>query len=322
MSKTKKLLAILLGMVMVFALAACGDGESSEPAESSAVSEDTATSEESATTEESTEESSEEAEGTAATGQINVISREEGSGTRGAFIEITGVEADDTDNTTPNAAIQNGTNNVMTYVAGDPQSIGYISMGSLNETVKAVNVDGVELTDEAVLSGDYPVSRPFNIVYKEDQIDEVTQDFINFILSKDGQDLAADADVLAAESDAAPYEKSGDFEGTIRVQGSTSVDTYMQALEEAYKAVQPGVNFDHTANGSGAGITAAIDGNADIGMASREIKQEELDKGLTDQAIAIDGIAVIVSPENGTENLTLEQIRQIFTGEVENWDDL
>lgn len=314
---TKKLVAILLGMVMVFALAACGNGETNESAESSeVVSEDTAT-------DESAEGSTDDAgEATAATGQINVISREEGSGTRGALVEITGVEADDVDNTTPNAAIQNGTNNVMTYVAGDAQSIGYISMGSLNDTVKALSVDGAEITDENVISGDYPVSRPFNIVYKEEQIDDLTKDFISFILSKEGQDIAAEADVLAYDSNAAAYEKADDFEGTIRVQGSTSVDHYMQMLQEAYKELQPGVNFDHTANGSGAGITAAIDGNADIGMASREIKQEELDEGLTGAAIAIDGIAVIVSPENPTENLTLEQIRQIFTGEIENWDDL
>ena len=314
MTKSKKLLAIILGMIMVFALAACGGGEKTEESKEESKTEESAK-------EESKEESSEVAGGKA-TGAINVVSREEGSGTRGAFTEITGVTKDKVDNTTPNAAIQNGTNNVMTYVAGDAQSIGYISLGSLDESVKALKVDGVEATEENVAAEKYPVSRPFNICYKEDKLSDLAKDFIAFIMSKEGQELALKEGVVPADAAAKPYEKAGDMEGEIIVQGSTSVAPYMEVLEEAYMALHPGVKFNHTANGSGEGIKAAIEEIADIGMASRELKQEELDQGVTPKAIAIDGIAVIVSPENPTEDITLEQIRQIFTGEVENWDDL
>ncbi|MDD7593058.1 MAG: substrate-binding domain-containing protein [Peptoniphilaceae bacterium] len=317
-STFKKILGALFAMILVVGLAACGNGNNSS---TEAAGGDTSAAEETTAPAETSEEGA--ATGSLPNGEINVVSREEGSGTRGAFVEITGVEQDKTDNTYEGAIVQNGTDLVMTYVAGDARSIGYISLGSLNDTVKAVPVDGVEATEENVVNNTYALKRPFNIVYKEDKLTDLTKDFLAFIESKEAQDMAADAGVIAAFSDAKPYEgKDANLEGTIRVQGSTSVDPYMQKIEEAYKAIHTGVKFDHTANGSGAGIQAAIDDNADIGMASREVKQEELDQGLTAKAIAIDGICVIVAPENGVATLSMDQIKGIFTGEVRNWEDV
>lgn len=327
MTKSKKLLGIILAMVMVLSLAACGgDEESSE-----SVSE-TSTTEES--TSESSESTSEEGGDTAAVeGPIYAVTREDGSGTRGAFTEVLGmveevedangemVEVDTIGETLP---VQAGTNEVMTYVAGEPGAIGYISLGSLNDTVKAVNVDGVEATEENVTNESYPISRPFNIAINGtlDEQEAHVQDFINFIFSEEGQAIVGENDVVPVDSAAPAYEGDGSAEGTIRVQGSTSVDPVMVALEEAYVELNPGVSFDHTANGSGAGMTAAIEGNADIGMASREVKEEELAEGLEAKAIAIDGIAVIVNNENPIEELTTDQIKDIFEGNVVNWEDL
>lgn len=320
-STWKKILGALFAMILVVGLAACGNGNNeTTEAPATETTEETTGAEAATAADEATEAAQ---TGTLPTGEINVVSREEGSGTRGAFTEITGVAEDDNDNTYQNAVIQNGTDLVMTYVSGDPRSIGYISLGSLNDTVKAVPVDGVEATEENVVNDTYTLKRPFNIVYKEDKLTDLTKDFIAFIESKDAQDMAADAGVIAAFADAQPYTgQDANLEGTIRVQGSTSVDPYMQKIEEAYQAIHAGVKFDHTANGSGAGIQAAIDDNADIGMASREIKQEELDQGLTGKAIAIDGIAVIVAPDNGVATLSMAQIKGIFTGEVRNWEDV
>lgn len=313
MKNTKKILSLLLALAMVVTLAACGnkDGGSKESSSEAPAS--------------STAESSSEApkESTAMEGTINVISREEGSGTRGAFVEITGVQKDKQDMTKADAAIQNGTDQVITYVASDAKSIGYISLGSLNDTVKAVKINDVEATEENVLNDSYKLKRPFNIAYKAEEKDnEVTADFMKFIMSKEGQALAADSGVIAADSAAAAYEKGKDLKGKIRIEGSTSVTPYMEKLMEAYKKLQLGVTFDFTSNGSGAGIQAVIDGNANIGMASRAIKDEETKAGVEATAIAIDGIAVIVAPDNACESLTLDQVRQIYTGEITDWAKL
>lgn len=310
MSPLKKILTFVLAATLVVSLGACG----SEPAPAQESSSQAQSQADAAS-------SSEAPKAAAMTGVINVVSREEGSGTRGAFTEITGVVQDKKDMTKPDAAIQNSTDQVITYVSGDKASIGYISLGSLNDTVKAVKVDGAEATEENVLSGTYPVKRPFNIVYKAG-VNEQTKDFISFIMSKEGQDLAKDSKVIAKDSNAKPYAKSKDFSGSIRIQGSTSVTPYMEKLMEAYKKVQPGIKFDFTSNGSGAGITSTINDEADLGMASREIKKEELDKGLTAQAIALDGIAVIIHKENPTESLAMGQLKDIFTGKVTQWDEL
>lgn len=310
MSTLKKFVTTVLAAVLVISLAACG----SEPAPEKESSTE-------AKSEANQGSSSEAPKEAGMTGVINVVSREEGSGTRGAFTEITGIVQDKKDMTKADAAIQNSTDQVLTYVSGDKASIGYISLGSLNDTVKAVKVDGAVATEENVINGSYPVKRPFNIVYKEG-VNEQTKDFISFIMSKEGQDLAKESKVIAKEADAKPYEKTKDFTGSIRIQGSTSVTPYMEKLMEAYKKVQPQIKFDFTSNGSGAGITSTINDEADLGMASREIKKEELDQGLTAQAIALDGIAVVIHKENPTESLEMSQLKDIFTGAVTQWEEL
>ncbi len=320
MTKTKKLLAVLCAFVFAIALTACGEGNKKESSStaSGSTSESVAASTESKA-------SSEEKKGegkTEAKGEINVVSREEGSGTRGAFTEITKVAEGKEDKTFQGATIVNSTNAVTTYVAKDKNSIGYISLGSLNDTVKAAKVEGVEATEENVVNGSYKVKRPFNIAYKEDKLDATGKDFINYIMSKEGQALAKESDVIAMDANAKPYAKSGDVKGKISIQGSTSVTPYMEKLMEAYKKVQPGVEFNFTSNGSGAGIKAVISGEAMIGMASREVKDEEKKEGVTPKQIATDGIAIIVHKENACNDLTLEQIKNIFTGSVRDWGEL
>lgn len=255
---------------------------------------------------------------------INVITREDGSGTRGAFTEITGVLVEDgeteSDNTYAGATIQNSTNGVMTTVSGDPTSIGYISLGSLNDTVKAVNIGGIEPSTETVQDGSYEIARPFNIAYK-DELSEAAQDFWTFVMSAEGQELVVGEGYVEAVTDAPAYEAAEGLSGNVSVVGSTSVTPVMEVLAEEYSNLNPDVTIDITSNGSSAGMTAAMDGSADIGMASRELKEEELAE-LTSEPLAIDGIVVIVHPDNTVEDLTMEQVRQIYTGEVTTWADV
>ena len=251
---------------------------------------------------------------------ITVVSREEGSGTRDAFTELTGVLADDVDNTVDTAEISNSTSVVIQSVAGNSAAIGYISLGSLDDSVKAVQVDGVDATVENVTSGDYKLQRPFNIV-TNGEVGELPQDFINFIMSADGQAIIEEEGYIKINDSAEAYEPSG-LEGTITLAGSTSVSPVMEVLADEYKALNSGVTIEIQQTGSGAGIQSTIEGVCDIGMASRELEDEEAAEGLTSQAIALDGIAVIVNSENSVDNLTTEQIRQIFTGEITNWADV
>ncbi|MGX7145043.1 substrate-binding domain-containing protein [Facklamia languida] len=346
-------------------------------------------------------------------GAINVISREDGSGTRGAFVEIVEVtDEDGNDLTTSSAAIQNQTSGVITTVAGDPSAIGYISLGSLDDSVKAVKVDGAEATPEEITAGSYPIARPFNVAWnKEEELSDVTADFLDFIMSKDGQTIVEEEGYIAVVEEAAAeeeteeaaaeeeteeaaaeeeteeaaaeeeteeaaaeeeteeaaaeeeteeaaaeeeteeaaaeeeteeaaaeeeteeaaeegsridslpaYEATEELEGTIEVVGSTSVSPLIEKLAEAYKAVQPNVEINVTSNGSSAGMEAAMNGTADLGMASRELKEEEA-AALEQKVIATDGIAVVVNNENPVEELSLETIRGIFLGEITDWAD-
>lgn len=320
MKTMKKWLTMALTVALVLGLAACGGnaGSSESSKESSAAS-----SKAESSSEAKSETKSEKATG--AKGEINVVSREAGSGTRGAFIEIAGIEVKEgdqkVDKTYEAAVVQQGTDAVITYVSGDDRGIGYISLGSLNDTVKALKVEGVAPSEETVKDGSYKIARPFNICYKEDSLSDVAKDFIDFIFSKKGQEIVLANNVVPVDSAAPEYANTEKLSGKITIQGSTSVDPVMEAIIEAYNEVQPDVKIEKTANGSGAGITAATEGNADIGMASRELKDEEK-AALGYKAIAMDGIAVVVNKNNANEDLTLEQIRQIFTGEVRNWEDL
>lgn len=258
-------------------------------------------------------------------GAITVISREDGSGTRGAFIELTGVEEKDADgnkvdNTTVDAQIANKTDVVLTSVAGNPAAIGYVSLGSLNDTVKALKVDGAEATTANVKSGAYTLARPFNIATKGDPTG-VAADFIRFILSKEGQQVVVDNKYIEVSDTAEAFVKSDESSGTISVGGSSSVSPVMEKLKEAYETLNPNAKIDLQTSDSTAGMTGAIDGTFDIGMASRELKDSETAE-LTGTAIALDGIAVIVNPENTLEGLTTEQIKSVYVGAVTDWSEL
>lgn len=260
-------------------------------------------------------------------GEISVYSREDGSGTRGAFIELFGIEQKDADGnkvdmTTDMAMITNSTAVMMTTVAGDEQGIGYISLGSVNDTVKALKIDGVEATVENVKAGTYKIVRPFNIITNGelDKLDEVSADFVNYILSADGQKVIEDNGYIAAVDDAKAYEAAG-VSGKVVVAGSSSVTPVMEKLAEAYKALNADTTVEVQQSDSSTGVSMAIEGTCNIGMASREIKDSEAEKGATATVIARDGIAVIVCPDAPIDGLTTAQVRAIYTGEVETWED-
>ena len=292
----KKSVSLLLaGLMLCGALAGCGGSNDSAESTTSTDTESTGTS-----------------------GAIHVVSREDGSGTRGAFVELTGVEDDNGDNTTVEAEIANRTDAVLTTVAGNEAAIGYISLGSLNETVKAVTVDGVEATVDNVKSGDYTLSRPFNIATKGEPTG-VAADFIGFIMSADGQAIVGE-DYITVNDNAEAFTSDGSS-GHITVGGSSSVSPVMEQLIEAYKAVNPNAQIDLQTSDSTSGMTGAMDGTFAIGMASRELKDEEAAE-LTGTAIALDGIAVIVNTANTVDNLTMDQIRSIYVGETTDWADV
>ena len=251
--------------------------------------------------------------------EITVISREDGSGTRGAFTELMGITVDDVDNTVASAEISNSTSVVIQSVAGNSNAIGYISLGSLGDEVKAVSVDGTEATVDNINSGEYKVARPFNIATKEN-ISELAADFVSFIMSADGQAIVEEKGYIKA-SDAGAYTSS-DMSGTIVVAGSTSVAPVMEVLADEYKKLNSGVTIEIQQTGSSAGMTSTIEGACDIGMASREVKDSEIQQGLVPTVIAMDGIAVIVNNDSEVDNLTSEQIKQIYTGEITDWSEI
>ena len=318
--KRKSVAAVVTAAAMMMSLAACG-GASSDSAAAPA-SESTAASTSEAA---SSEAAPAEAAGDFDTDQdITVISREDGSGTRGAFIELTGVEEKNADgqkvdNTTEAAAIQSSTNGVMTAVANDETAIGYISLGSLNDSVKAVTVGGVAPSAETVKDGSYTLARPFNIVTNGEATDPVAVDFIAYCLSKDGQALATEEGYVGSEGE--DYT-SAQPEGKITVGGSTSVSPLMEKLIEAYKTVNPNAELELLTSDSTTGVSGALDGSYTIGMASRELKDSETEGGAVSTVLAQDGIAVVVNPANTVEDLTVDQIKGIYTGELTVWSDL
>ncbi len=256
---------------------------------------------------------------------INVVSREEGSGTRGAFVELLGVQEKDADGnnvdkTTEEATIVNGTSVVLTTVAGDPSAIGYISLGSLNDTVKAFDIDGVAASVENILSGEYKVFRPFNIATLA-EISESAQDFVNFILSAEGQAIVEENKYIAVVADAAAYAGTEPTEKIV-IGGSSSVTPLMEKLVEAYKAIYPNAEIEIQLSDSSTGMTSTIEGILEIGMASRELKDSEIEAGLTPIVIANDGIAIIGNLENTISALTSEQVKGIYTGVITTWAEL
>lgn len=260
---------------------------------------------------------------------INVVSREEGSGTRGAFVELTGVltkdaEGKEIDNTSLEADTVNSTSQVMTTVGQDEYAIGYASLASVegDNTVKALKVNGVVASTEDILNGSYPVARPFNVVTTGELTDELAKDFMAYIMSKEGQQIVADNGLVPVVTEETPAYEAKNVSGKITVGGSTSVTPVMEKLIEGYKALNAGAEIELQSTGSSAGVTNALGGTYNIGMASRALKDSEIEKGAVGTVLAMDGIAVIVNTANPAEDIEMEQIRQIFVGEVTTWDAL
>lgn len=258
------------------------------------------------------------------TREINVLTREDGSGTRGAFIELFGIEQKDeagekVDYTTDAAAVTNSTSVMLTTVAGDLYSIGYVSLGSMNDTVKAVQIDGTDATVENIKNGTYKVSRPFNIAAK-DGLSNTAQDFIDFIMSQEGQTVIEDNGYISV-SDAGAYSGQMDS-GKIVISGSSSVTPVMEKLKEAYLEKNPNVTIEIQQSDSSTGMADTIDGTCDIGMASRELKDSEIEEGLESIVIAMDGITVIVNKDCPINSLTSEQVKDIFMGNAANWGEI
>lgn len=299
-------------------LAACGGEETTDDSETDTGTDDTGIEEVEGTDDAGTEDESASGDFDAST-NIHVITRESGSGTRDAFVEIADItDADGEDAITQTATVQNGTSAVMQGVSGDLYSIGFISLGSLDDSVKALAVNGVEATPENISTGDYEVARNFNVTYGG-ELSEVAQDFWDFMDSAQAQDIVAEDGYVPSISDAPEYEEAG-LSGNITVVGSTSVNPVMERFAELYMELNPDVQIDITASGSGAGVTATIDQTADIGMASRELDDEEQGQVTETKAIAIDGIAVIVHNDNPTAKMSMDNTGGIYLGEVTTWD--
>lgn len=306
----KKVAALLITGIMAVAMTACGSSNSGT--DNSGSTDGTA----------KTESSADAGSDWDNTRDITVVSREDGSGTRGAFVELFGIEeevnGEKVDMTTEEANITNSTSVMMSTVAQDEYAIGYISLGSLDDSVKAVKVDGSEATAENIKNGSYKISRPFNIATKED-LSDAAQDFEDFILSTEGQKVVEDNKYIPLD-DVSDYKSNG-ASGKVVVAGSSSVSPVMEKLKEAYQAVNSDVEVEIQTSDSTTGMQNAIDGVCDIGMASRELKDSEKEAGLTPTVIAMDGIAVVVNNDNPTDELSSDQVKSIFTGDVLTWDE-
>jgi len=299
----KKTLCIILSALLLLSLAAC---QTAEYGSTTAGASENQTTVAAATT-----------AAAANNAAITVISREDGSGTRGAFTELFGVlDADKIDQTTDRAEITNSTSVMMTSVAGNPDAIGYISLGSLNNTVKALKIDGAEATVANINNGSYTISRPFNLATLADA-GELAADFLAFLMSTDGQDIVEKNGYIRV-ADTGPYDGSKPS-GKIVVGGSSSVSPVMEKLIEGYCALNTSANIELQTSDSSTGMKNTLDGVCDIGMASRELKDSELGAGLICLTLAMDGIAVIVNNNSAIDGLSKEHVRQIFTGEITGW---
>lgn len=306
----KKVAVLLITGIMAVAMTACGSSNSGT--DNSGSTDGTAKTESSADADSDWDN----------TRDITVVSREDGSGTRGAFVELFGIEeevnGEKVDMTTEEANITNSTSVMMSTVAQDEYAIGYISLGSLDDSVKAVKIDGSEATAENIKNGSYKISRPFNIATKED-LSDAAQDFEDFILSTEGQKVVEDNKYIPLD-DVSDYKSNG-ASGKVVVAGSSSVSPVMEKLKEAYQAVNSDVEVEIQTSDSTTGMQNAIDGVCDIGMASRELKDSEKEAGLTPTVIAMDGIAVVVNNDNPTDELSSDHVKSIFTGDVLTWDE-
>ena len=317
--KKKVISLFVTGMLAVSMIAGCGSDNTAADTNTSADTTADASTDAADTTAEETPAATADFD---ASEYVNVLSREDGSGTRGAFIELFGIEEKDADgnkvdNTTEEAIITNSTSVMLTSVASDEYAIGYVSLGSLDETVKAVSIDGAEATVENIKNGTYTIARPFNIATKG-EVSDIAQDFINYIMSAEGQAVITENGYIGSD-DAAAFESNG-ATGKVTVSGSSSVTPVMEKLKEAYTAVNSGAEIQES--DSTTGMTDAAAGTSDIGMASRELKDSETEQGLTATTIAMDGIAVVVNLDNPTANLTSDQVKGVYVGDITSWDEL
>lgn len=264
------------------------------------------------------------ADGGSSDAAITVMSREDGSGTRGAFIELFGIEEEENgekvDKTTDEASITNSTSVMMSSVANDANAIGYISLGSLNDTVKAVKIDGAEASVDNVKNGSYKVVRPFKIVLGK-KTSDAANDFVNYIMSADGQKIIEDNGYIPVDEGAAAYQASN-AKGKVVVGGSSSVSPVMEKLVEAYSKANTNIQVDVQTTDSTTGVSSTVEGSYDIGMASRDLKDDETAQGVEGKTIAKDGIAVIVNNESSVDELSTDQVKSIFTGETTSWSDI
>jgi phosphate transport system substrate-binding protein len=270
---------------------------------------------------------SENGDSSTLSGQIAVITREDGSGTRGAFVELFDVRVETADgrkvdDIRPDANVQSSTGQVLAAVSGNRQAISYISLGSLDNTVRALKINGVEPTAENIINGTYEVSRPFNIVISDSGVNEAAQEFINFIMSDDGQAVISGEKYISEGGNGAYV--IGSASGTVRVEGSSSISPVMTKLKEAFEAINGNVKIEIQTNDSGTGVTRTVDGSADIGMVSRNVRDTEIEQGLEVLTICLDGIAIIVNRDNPLDDATVEQIRAIFQdgGNITRWQDI
>ena len=307
----KKLAALLITGIMAVAMTACGSSNSGT--DNSGSTDGTAKTESSADADSDWDN----------TRDITVVSREDGSGTRGAFVELFGIEeevnGEKVDMTTEEANITNSTSVMMSTVAQDEYAIGYISLGSLDDSVKAVKVDGSEATAENIKNGSYKISRPFNIATKED-LSDAAQDFEDFILSTEGQKVVEDNKYIPLD-DVSDYKSNG-ASGKVVVAGSSSVSPVMEKLVEAYSKANTNIQVDVQTTDSTTGVSSTVEGSYDIGMASRDLKDDETAQGVEGKTIAKDGIAVIVNNESSVDELSTDQVKSIFTGETTSWSDI
>ena len=321
--KKKVISLFVTGMLAVSMIAGCGSDNTADTSTSADTTADASTDAAADTTAEEAPAATTDFD---ASEYVNVLSREDGSGTRGAFIELFGIEEKDADgnkvdNTTEEAIITNSTSVMLTSVASDEYAIGYVSLGSLDDTVKAVSIDGAEATVENIKNGTYTIARPFNIATKG-EVSDIAQDFINYIMSSDGQKIVEDNGYIKEAADAKAYEAADGVSGKVVVAGSSSVTPVMEKLAEGYEAVNKDVTVEVQQSDSTTGVNMAAEGTADIGMASRDLKDEEKDLGLTATVIARDGIAVIVNKDNDVDELTSDQVKAVYTGETTTWEDL
>lgn len=249
---------------------------------------------------------------------ISVISREEGSGTRSAFVSLLGIEKDGEDLTTLTSEIANSTSVVITTVENNKNAIGYISLGSLSSRVKALEIDSVLPTLESVKSGEYKVARPFIAATKNPN--PLTLDFLSFVMSETGQSLIEKKGYIKNSDSSTSYNPSF-LKGELTISGSSSVYPVMEVLVEAYMALNKDVKITLLQSDSTTGLNDLAGNKVDIALSSRNLKDAEIEKGLVPTVIAQDGIVVIVNKDNPVSSLSSSEVKDIYLGLLTSWDN-